>query len=1228
MFSLWSRILAAELLPSHEYHLPAGSATVTLREFATSSSIELIFFARDLQGITTNAVDGRFTERQALERLIANTGLSIKEDRSGALLVARPTAARAKAKSAPEVDPAPKSLVQQITGVVNRLIRGREDRPESVREGAADDNGPIRMNPFSVTGDADVGFVAAGSLAGARLATPLKDTPVAYSVVTQEFLAAFNLNDAADASQFSVNVTYNPGDGSMQGFATSGAAGQLPSQAQQPLMIRGQASSLALRNFFPYANTPDSFNLDRIDFTRGPNSVLFGAGGGGGALNSVTKQAMLGRNFTTLRLQAGSWDRLRTTADINQTFSPKLAIRTNLLWASGASWREHEWEDRTGAHVTATYEPVPWLNIRAEAEYRKVSRLTAWGNYLDHLSAWDGVTIPNGPDAGLTTSQMARAGLARFPQTFVGRPDFGGVVMNFQNHFTTTFAKYDANPAATSYVAGQPVRTVGYAANAMSPASYALRDVWDLNYRYSGPLAGSPYFRIPSPKENSLWDDPKHDQPSYQELARDVAVYLSYHRGESLFVELAADLNSSPRQGRNDGRRGLQRLSLDLDRLLPDGRPNPHFLEAYSDSLTYNAYRAERFASLRAHVAYARKVPAGKVQAGLMAGSQNQVSDARADTLILPLTSIAPDARVWMDVPDNNIFGYYRRVYLNDRDRQQLGRPSLTPIETLDPVTGIRTSVRPIVAYESRRPDYSNQAVKNYKFLQLATNLDLFANRLVFIAAARRDLIRVNQHLNRIAPDYPAGWRGDYILGLPDAPPDYESLTYLPKDAAGRATGPALIADTRPRIRNADGVNVAAPQYEADRFRSDYSPPDVSSHANTGTLGAVVNVTKSLGIYVNRSTTFNPASGLLIRDVYGQLIPPTRSVGHDAGFRVTIPNGKLSASLGWFEGRTKGAPAGFGVAGLNFTNLYGTFRDTPLIGDLSAAEGNQGNIRGFSTGTSSTQTTNTKGYEAEITANVGSSLRLMLNVGNSQLYTSSAFLDVKPFIDQHDGTVRKILAEAGVLIDPRTNLASVNPAVDDPTRINQTAVRSAAEAWNILQTSTIPLLQTLSGRGPTNDTGWRVNFASDYGITHGRWKGVRVGLALNYFPRTQVGDRSGDTIRDPNNPDVAIDDPSVGASNPVYAPAYLKGTGTLSYVLVLAASQSRPKKIQFDLIVDNLFGHNRPVYFPANNITSTSHGVAFIPRSGIVSDPARVTIPGNPGYLPPRNFMLTAKFEF
>src|SRR5438552_7328610 len=73
---------------------------------------------------------------------------------------------------------------------------------QAVAPNAAAKEEAVKLDPFKVGADQDVGFVAANALAGARISTPLKDTPVAYSVLTSEFLEAFNINDSAKASDF------------------------------------------------------------------------------------------------------------------------------------------------------------------------------------------------------------------------------------------------------------------------------------------------------------------------------------------------------------------------------------------------------------------------------------------------------------------------------------------------------------------------------------------------------------------------------------------------------------------------------------------------------------------------------------------------------------------------------------------------------------------------------------------------------------------------------------------------------------------------------------------------------------------------------------------------------------------------------------------------------------------------------------------------------------------
>src|SRR5262249_18734726 len=112
----------------------------------------------------------------------------------------------------------------------------------------------VKLDPFSVHADSDVGFVAATSLAGGRMATALKDTPVAYSVITKEFIDAFNVGDVVEAAQWATNVNQNEADNGTRMYGNS---------AVTMVRMRGIKMGLPTRNFFTVSGTSDSYNIDR-----------------------------------------------------------------------------------------------------------------------------------------------------------------------------------------------------------------------------------------------------------------------------------------------------------------------------------------------------------------------------------------------------------------------------------------------------------------------------------------------------------------------------------------------------------------------------------------------------------------------------------------------------------------------------------------------------------------------------------------------------------------------------------------------------------------------------------------------------------------------------------------------------------------------------------------------------------------------------------------------------
>ena len=72
------------------YDIAGGDAVNTLKRFADESGRQVVFLVDAVRGVTTNPVRGEYSAREALIRLVADTGLAFAEDaKSGALMVNR-----------------------------------------------------------------------------------------------------------------------------------------------------------------------------------------------------------------------------------------------------------------------------------------------------------------------------------------------------------------------------------------------------------------------------------------------------------------------------------------------------------------------------------------------------------------------------------------------------------------------------------------------------------------------------------------------------------------------------------------------------------------------------------------------------------------------------------------------------------------------------------------------------------------------------------------------------------------------------------------------------------------------------------------------------------------------------------------------------------------------------------------------------------------------------------
>lgn len=195
----------------------------------------------------------------------------------------------------------------------------------------ADDNEVIVLSPFEVTSSNANTYNASTTLAGNRLNTQLRDIGSAVTVVTGQFFKDTGAVNNTSLLQYTPNSEVG---GIYGNFGGTGDGAQLFEPTQRPnenTRIRGLAAADNTRDFFRTDIPWDSYNTDRVDIQRGPNSILFGQGSPAGIINAGTKGASF-RNTGEVEGRYGSFGSARVSLDINQVLVPgQVALRLDAL---------------------------------------------------------------------------------------------------------------------------------------------------------------------------------------------------------------------------------------------------------------------------------------------------------------------------------------------------------------------------------------------------------------------------------------------------------------------------------------------------------------------------------------------------------------------------------------------------------------------------------------------------------------------------------------------------------------------------------------------------------------------------------------------------------------------------------------------------------------------------------------------------------------------------------
>jgi len=147
----------------------------------------------------------------------------------------------------------------------------------------------------------------------------LENLPNAISVMTADLLADLGALNFLDAADFAVGAENVFNDGATRGAAVGARSGNT-------ITFRGLASVRQLRDGFPWFLPADTYNTERIEFSRGPGGLAYGDVDPTGIINVSTKRATFRRSASaTVRMD--SFGTQRYSVDVNQPLLPRLGLR-------------------------------------------------------------------------------------------------------------------------------------------------------------------------------------------------------------------------------------------------------------------------------------------------------------------------------------------------------------------------------------------------------------------------------------------------------------------------------------------------------------------------------------------------------------------------------------------------------------------------------------------------------------------------------------------------------------------------------------------------------------------------------------------------------------------------------------------------------------------------------------------------------------------------------------
>jgi outer membrane receptor protein involved in Fe transport len=1096
------------------FDIPPGTADISLKQFIAQSGAEVVYPAEIVRGVRTQPVKGEMTPEDAIQQLLAGSVLSVKQGtNSTAFIISR--------------DPNGQRAAPAIVS----------DRP--IKPSLTDET--IELSPFQVTASEDHGYQATSTLGGTRLRTDLKDLAASISVVTKDFMDDLAVDNLGRLANYTVGTEVSGIDGNYSGASFNASATPFTDfsdtvrQVQPTVRVRGLAVASATRDYFLTDLPADSYNIERMEFQRGPNGMLYGLGSPAGVINQVMSKADLRRNKSRVTTRLDNNGGYRAALDHNQVLlRDRLAVRFATLYDRAEYQIKEAFNlDRRG-YGTVTYRPFKDTTLRVNGEMSLLNGTPPqYRPPLDAFSYWW--------DSGKPVYNAATQTFS-----FLGARPTGPGYNGNPNQFLVTFQHRAPNPSVivedpATGVYGLSIPGRPQAAELASTRIFPnASGVYTTNgviystgaataYRRTFGQAGSfatNFWRNPMINDPEIFDFFHHqlDGTSRNRGAKwgTYNIALEQRLGPHAGLEVAYDRQDYHSRYRDYVQFNRYTINLDVTTVLNDGTPNPNFGRPFMADANFGGSTAIRREATRATAYYDFDFKRIFREQSLLARIlgrhtltsnytlQSSITNTRSGNEMLDANyyNILQAANAGTTTIANtrpnggrqlNVVSYLGPNLAGSSSPQNqgirgMGVDANTIDSGLDKVTLFYRPVPPIgsnVASPYRIGTFGVIRPTEWDFSPISTNATRKSERFKALSAVVQDRWFENTVVTTL------GVRRDWVRTFDAGSPVYDDLGNLQANEKVWPLLPAL--DQRH-----DAFNYGAVLH-APRF--------ITRHLPEGT---------AFGFTYNHSDNFTPQASRI--NVFGERIDPTMGKTKDYGFYLSLFNRKIDLRVSHYHsastlstngslrdswvslarpfydlvGYLNGGQIQFLPDGVTpVTQARQAFLDflrspagarffRPEVAGWYVDSG--GNLQGVRDGYEGrvfgTSDIDAKGWEVELTANPTDHWRISANVAKQEPVLSNTGSDVWAMLQSW----RPYLVDSA--------------AGDLPPNLSGT---SSVRALFLSSQASTARLRALDGSISPEVRKWRFNLVNNYSFTRGALKGWGIGGSVRWQDKAAIG---------------------------------------------------------------------------------------------------------------------------